>query len=577
MSQFQLYVIRKEFRSGEMNITLAVGDVIEVDTIRRVCRYRGQEKPVRAILSAIGLQWITPPRPDEMEAIRRTGTSQDRKYDTPDLAKIQADRATAMRDTIPEDMREEVSSGLSEEVVQSMRMGDVQAPNQYNVEGHETVQRVAGQQDMPQDPVTSVVAADSPPRSSAPEAPTVPAPGTTAATDPVMDRVREMAARQDKINGPASPPIDEMAKTADVDGVAEEPMADDDPDLAAYDHIPTEEELAELKDTVDAADKEPTYDGDFDYKKRMSKAREEEVRKMPLAELAQLSTFLIHRDKVEEKSRKITQIIRDIFHEREAKESRLPAKETPAGKAVRTASEAPASVPTKAPVPQNSFTPPSPDMLSFNFDTTLPDNAILHAASMSLSAAQANELAAAYNEVGHPLAKRLADIARQRISNAGPQNIDKVPGESVEDPRAKATPSIDPTEGDIVNAVLGGSREIVPNHNPNQNPNVGAIVGASDDDILNSGSPAPPSLPSMNQSSKPIDVSPVNLRPGETEVMDVGNQPAPGEAQSFIGSEEGVTQVKDISGATSRALNGQPEGRDPNVADISGSIGQTNH
>ncbi len=116
--------------------------------------------------------------------------------------------------------------------------------------------------------------------------------------------------------------------------------------------------------------------------------------------------------------------------------------------------------------------------------------------------------------------KMLADIARQRVENSSPTVNNQ-------ERSIASTPSIDPGEAAIASAMLGGTRTIRPNTGESGS-NVGAVSNPSESDLLNAATPAPPQLPhlaagpkinpvnpvtELNQSSKAIDVSPVNLLP----------------------------------------------------------------
>lgn len=524
---YQVFVVRTQFSAGDVSRSaLKVGEVLEVDVERRMVRYQGKEMVVRTINSAITLKWLTPPRPDEMQFIRKHGVSPDRQRTshTPDFQAISSERAQVMRETIPEDLRAE-TAGYEEEQVQSMRLQDVQTTDQYAMEGAAHTQRIAGQIDQPQDPVSQVIDGQVPSR-------------------PVRMGKSQMQApdpQQTDEPGELPPPPDPSklqawAEQQPLDAVDEGA----DGELADYEGLPSSpEELAAL--TV------AEYHGDFDYKKALSNERKKQLEEMPLDELRQLAAFLQYRDQADGKSRKITEQVADILKGREAAEQRGTV-----GNDRRAAAKPAVARP----------------QLSFAYDLNKPVEAVLHDAQMRLSVEQVQELAEAFAEMGQKApAKALADVARQRQLR-GPRQPETT------NTALGGAPALLPNEMALVAKINGG---LMPQSSPAVQPPakkgaVGAMLVSDDQDIFSAASPEPPGVPTLQQSRQAIDVSPTQLPANTSEAVDIGNQSAPRETLPFIGSEEGVTQQMNISGRTQQALDGQPQAKDPNVVDISHTL-----
>jgi len=571
MSEFKctLYVVEQKFRSGELNQTLQRGDVLEVDVSRRLARFKGgQPREIKAVLSAINQGWIRVARNDELEFISKHGYAPTREFETPDFEKIQADRAKAIQDTIPEDAKGEDLMGDIEKT-SSRTLSEVQVKDTYDTGRGAKTQRAQGSAERPNTPDVESLTGDVDIRTSAkPDKPKV------SVSEPKITEPKSSTKSP-------SESTDEPTYEGDFD--YKKPLSRDRiAQLGAMEMEELERLLAFLRhrDNKDGKPRNVTakveevhddrksgdvlaYDGSFDYKKPVSKKRIEELKAMPFEELEQLFKFLETRDQKDGKERVVTEKVKEVYTERIAEKVAEPdgAMEEEVLEGLIEEDSVPQEGDAENPSQVVSVS------FDFNFDQPMPNQ--LSQARMTLTLAQVRELADTYRKIGNnKVAKQFDAIVAERSRKGG----DEKRTENQSPNPNQHRPSIAQDEQGIIGAMTG--------KNPQQGPlqqskqfKTGAetFLEGDEQDLLNAATTEGPMDIAKLAGKEAVEISPVGQTENETRLTDVGNQGPPPEAIQVVGSEEGETQVMPLGdklakGAKAERITGN------DVQDISGAF-----
>lgn len=536
--KFETYVVDKNFTSGEINATLQRGDVIEVDMKNRVARHNGNIRPVKSIISAINQGWIRKPSEKELNYIRQKGVAPSRQYTSPDLNKLAKERSRAMQETIPQDLRGEDQN--EEGGIQSTSINKIQSSDQYDSPHGARTQRTAGTKDDPQVPVTKSLKTE--------EDLTKAAAGIRETSNP-DDLIKAQLDAQKVV-------------TSEEDLLGEETKVAGD----LSDHIKAAEEaekevvdpttLEKFKNETDAPPEVVVYPKElrfeFPVKGNLTSEKIKLMEEMAVDKLQHLYLYCVGRDKDEGyvEPRKITAKAKEILDRRKPKPNFGGNKDVNPNKRV----EAAASTRIVEIVAQSKE-----QQLNF--------------AQMKATLEVVQELIDYYSKKDKEFSQKLQEVYNSRVRHGAKPGSTTKESNNTFDHRS----SLSPGEAGIA-SVFGGQK-VTSNNKPvvqdkrSRQFTTGVEVFEDNQDMLNEvGSTKPISLPELNQSSKAIDVSPVNHREGETLVSHIGNQESPVEARQAVGSEEGDQQSLslgryDVNKAAKRAgLN------DPNIQDISGEI-----
>lgn len=493
-SQFEIFVVQQAFRSGELG-TAAIqqGEVLEIDRKNRLARYQGgSAKKVKSILSGIDNGWLRPASEQEKAYIRKHGVAPSRKYESPDLQKIMQERTKVMQDTIPEGARGQDEDGV--ESSQAITLDQARTKDQYKTpQGAKTAQDKGSEKAPPQ-------------------------PKNAALVDMTEDPT--------------------MAEAGVYVG-----EATDDEIAAAEEGAPSEEDLALIEKEAGERAKPPTYEGDFDYKKRISAERREQLETMDFGELTQLKNFLIYRDKSEQKDRKITGHVAEVWEKRKEEDSDEDDESE-----------------TQAPPPAD---------LSFNFDVTTAEPYVLHLANMTLEVEQVQELAEYYQSWKPRLAKKLAKIVKSRTVKSGGRKSNK---NYNQDPEL-FNPSMTEEEASLVGKLGGQRLKTKPQQEkPKRGPNLNATPVADDQDLLATIEDRETTVPEMaGQDVMELSEQDHHVE-GGTEVQMI--QTGEAAVQRGVGSEEGIVQALNLRGPGTKPDASLPgEGLGNDVVDLSDQLG----